>query len=145
ASRYIAKATQRGDHASRLSLPHGLAELLRGPLLDDPAKARLRAQVVDLLSAELALRRKQLKSDNPDDRAEVLAAMLAWETDAYLASLRDAPMPAEEKKAFAQLWLDAKELLLSAIAGASPERQVGLVIDWLKVRNPGYDGAASHK
>src|SRR6185369_4854586 len=86
--------------------------------LDDAAKAKLRKQALDWLRADLALRAKQLDGDKPADRAAVQQALLNWRKGPGLASLRDAAalakLPADEQKAFTQLWTDVAALLKKA-------------------------------
>jgi tetratricopeptide (TPR) repeat protein len=83
--------------------------------LDDKERAHLRRQALDWLRANLTLRTKQLEAGTPADRAAVRQAMLSWQNDPALAGLRDAAalakLPAEEQKAFTQLWADVAALL----------------------------------
>ncbi len=91
--------------------------------LDDKERTRLRIQALDWLRADLALRRQQLETGKPADRAEVQQAMLHWQQDTDFASLRDAAplakLPAEEQKAFTQLWVDVAALSQKANAPPS--------------------------
>ncbi len=86
--------------------------------LDDAAKAKLRGQAPDWLKAELAWHRQQIDSDKPADRVAVQGALLAWQKDGDLAGIRGAAalakLPADEQKAFAQLWADVAMLLRKA-------------------------------
>lgn len=86
--------------------------------LDDPERARLRRQARDWLRADLARYTKQLERTTPADRAWVRQHLLHWQKDTDLAGLRDAAalanLPADEPKAFAQLWADVAALLLKA-------------------------------
>ena len=88
--------------------------------LDDKERTRLRQQALDWLSADLALRTKQLESGQPADRAEVQQTMSHWQQDTDLAGIRDAAalvkLPADEQKAFTQLWADVAALLKKAQA-----------------------------
>ena len=150
ASQYFTRALQRADRSeARFSAPHGLTELLRGTVLEDAAKSKLRGQALDLLKAELALRRKQLESENAGERAAVHAALRASQTDSNLAGLRDtaalAKLPLDQQTAFTQLWDEVAELSLKAIAAVPADRQMDLIEEWLKERNPGFDAKAPHK
>jgi eukaryotic-like serine/threonine-protein kinase len=86
--------------------------------LDDPERSRLRKQALDWLRADLGLRGKQLEGDKPADHTEARQALRYWQTDADLAGIRDkealARLPAEEQKAFAQLWADVAATLQKA-------------------------------
>jgi serine/threonine-protein kinase len=83
--------------------------------LDDAERTRLRKQALDWLRADLALRKKQLESGQPDDRTEARNALLHWQRDGDLAGIRDAAalakLPPDEQKAFTQLWADVAALL----------------------------------
>ena len=67
--------------------------------LDNKERARLRQQALDWLSADLALRRKQLETGKPADRAAVQQALRHWQKDTDLAGISDAAvltkLPAE--------------------------------------------------
>jgi hypothetical protein len=93
--------------------------------LDDKERTRLRRQALDWLKADLALRRKQLETGEPADRAAVQGALKHWQQDSDLAGIRDAGalarLPADERKAFAQLWADVAALLKRAEAPAKRE------------------------
>jgi tetratricopeptide (TPR) repeat protein/predicted Ser/Thr protein kinase len=86
--------------------------------LDDKEKARLRKQALDWLRADLALRTRQLETGKPADRAAVQQALRHWQKDTDLAGLRAkealAKLPAEEQKAFTQVWADVAALLKKA-------------------------------
>jgi tetratricopeptide (TPR) repeat protein len=77
--------------------------------------AKLRQQAFDWLRADLALRRKQLESGQPTDRAAVQRALRHWQKNTDLAGLRDAAtlakLPAEERAACERLWSDVAALL----------------------------------
>ena len=91
--------------------------------LDDKERTRLRKQALDWLRADLALRTKQLETGKPADRAEVQQTMRHWQKDTDLAGIRDAAalakLPADEQKAFTQLWADVAALLKKANAQPS--------------------------
>ncbi len=84
------------------------------PPLDDAAKAKLRRQALDWLKTELAVWRDLLASGR-QDRESILQTLRHWQADDDLAGIRDATalakLPAEEQKAFMQLWGDVAELL----------------------------------
>jgi tetratricopeptide (TPR) repeat protein len=98
--------------------------------LDEKQRARLRQQALDWLSADLALHAKRLPSGKPADRAAVQSALRLWQKDADLAGLRDrdalAKLPAQEQKAFAQLWADVAALLKQAETPAKKEEGGGV-------------------
>jgi tetratricopeptide (TPR) repeat protein len=83
--------------------------------LDDKERTLLRQQVLDWLKADLASRRKQLQSWWPGEATQARTALAHWQKDPDLAGIRDAmplaKLPAEEQKAFAQLWADVATLL----------------------------------
>ena len=93
--------------------------------LDDKERTRLRKQALDWLRADLALRGKQLETGKPADRAEVQQALRHWQQDTDLAGIRDAAalakLPAEEQKAFTQLWADVAALLKPSHTPATKE------------------------
>ena len=86
--------------------------------LHDRERTRWRQQALDWLRADLALRRRQLESGKPADRAAAQRALRRWQADLDLAGLRDAAalarLPAEEQKAFARLWADVAAQLKKA-------------------------------
>ena len=88
--------------------------------LDDKERARLRQQALDWLRADLALWSKLLSSAQSAARVAVQQQMQHWQKDSDLAVIRDkaalAKLPAEEQKAFAQLWADVAALLQKAEA-----------------------------
>jgi cytochrome c-type biogenesis protein CcmH/NrfG len=85
---------------------------------DDQERARLRQQARDWLRADLGLRTKQLESGKPADRTAVQRTMKHWQQDSDLAGIRDQAalekLPADEQKAFTQLWADVAALLKKA-------------------------------
>jgi len=86
--------------------------------LDEAAKAKLRRQALDWLRAELAVFSQQLHSGRPGVAAQALAILAHWQKDTDLAGIRDAAglaqLPADERKAFSQLWADVAALLKKA-------------------------------
>jgi serine/threonine-protein kinase len=103
----------QGGHRYNAACHAALAAAAQGEdaaLLDEAAKAKLRGQALDWLRADLALRVKQLESGTPADRTEVQKQIAHWQQDPDLAGLRDAMalarLPADEHKAWTQLWAD---------------------------------------
>jgi serine/threonine-protein kinase len=86
--------------------------------LDAKERTRLRQQALDWLRADLALRRQQLESGKPADRATAHWWLRHWQMDPDLAGLRDpaalAKLPAAERAACAKLWADVAALLKKA-------------------------------
>ena len=80
------------------------------PPPDDAAKAKLRRQALDWLTAELTALCKLLDSGPPQARPTVALALYGWQEESDLAGIRDqaalAKLPAEEQKAFTQFWAD---------------------------------------
>jgi serine/threonine-protein kinase len=111
-----------------------LAALAAAGLGEDAAKVadkertRLRQQALDWLRADLALRRKQLDSDKPADRAAVQQVLRHWHQDSDLAGIRDkdalAKLPAEERAACEKLWAGVAALLKKAEEKAAEEQQL---------------------
>ncbi len=86
--------------------------------LEDQERTRLRGQARDWLRAELALCTRQIESGNPALRDAAEQALRQWQQDPELDVLRDAlalaKVPAEEQKAFSQLWTSMAALLKTA-------------------------------
>lgn len=84
----------------------------------EAAKAKLRGQALEWLSADLTLWSRQLETGNPASRAAVQQQLLHWQKDADLAGIRDkdaiANFLADEQQAFTQLWADVETLLKKA-------------------------------
>jgi serine/threonine protein kinase/formylglycine-generating enzyme required for sulfatase activity len=80
------------------------------PPVDDAARAKLRAQALDWLTAELKVWDRLVESGPPRDRPTIVRTLSHWQQDSDLVSIRDgealAKLPAAEQKAFAQLWVD---------------------------------------
>ena len=79
---------------------------------------KLRRQALDWLRAELTTWEKLLESGPPQARLTIVQTMSRWQKDTDLAGIRDAEalaeLPAEEQKAFDQLWADVAALLRKA-------------------------------
>jgi serine/threonine-protein kinase len=85
------------------------------PAPDEAAKAKLRAQALAWLKAELDAWSKILDSDDPKARAAVAPTLRHWQQDPDLAGVRDpealADLPDEERQAWQALWADVDALL----------------------------------
>jgi hypothetical protein len=79
------------------------------PPLDEAAKAKLRRLALDWLKAELTA------WDKEQSRPAIVKTLRQWQQESDLAGLRDkaelARLPAEEQRAFTQLWTDVARLL----------------------------------
>jgi tetratricopeptide (TPR) repeat protein len=119
-----------GAHYSLACLAALAAADRRGKAVkrDDKERARLRKQTLDSLRAALALFAGQLKTGKRAGRTAVRRALLHWETDTDLSSIRDAAalarLPADEQKAFTQLWASVAAMLKEA-----REYEIGTVSD----------------
>src|SRR5262249_1509747 len=86
--------------------------------LDDVAKAKLRGQALDWLKADLTALGKLLESGPSQVRPAIVGALSHWQKDSDLAGIRDAAaltkLPADEQKAFRQMWAGVAELLKKA-------------------------------
>jgi serine/threonine-protein kinase len=93
--------------------------------LDDKEKARLSKQALAWLRADLALHTKQVESGQPGYRSVAQRALRHWQKDTDLASIRDkvalAKLPADEQKAWTQLWADVAAQLKKTEAAAKKE------------------------
>ena len=80
--------------------------------------ARLRKQALDWLKADLASRGSRVNSGPPEARPAIVRTLRQWQKNTDLAGLREAAilakLPADEKKAFTQLWADVTTLLKKA-------------------------------
>jgi tetratricopeptide (TPR) repeat protein len=86
--------------------------------LDDNERTRLRKQALNWLKADLAARGSRVDSGPPEARPAIVGTLRHWQKDTDLAGLREAAilakLPADEKKAFTQLWADVTTLLKKA-------------------------------
>jgi hypothetical protein len=84
----------------------------------DKERARLRKLALDWLRADLALHTKHLESGQSADRTRVQIKLRRWQTDTYLAGIREvaalAKLPADERAACEQFWADVAALLKRA-------------------------------
>ena len=88
--------------------------------LDDKERRRLRQQALDWLKANLMAWGKRLDSGPAQARPAIVKTLRHWHQDNDLAGIRDAAalakLPADEQKAFNQLWADVAALLKKAEA-----------------------------
>lgn len=102
--------TQHRFNAARASCLAAAGKSRDEPPLDDAAKAKLRAQALDWLNAELTGWRMLLEATTPEDRELGLMKLSGWKRDAGFAGIRDAEalakLPATERAALTQLWTD---------------------------------------
>src|SRR5262245_13138529 len=144
ASEYLGKALQAdpklGDdreaqfryRAARAALRTAAGPGKDEPPLDDAAKAKLRGQALDWLKEELTAWGKLLGSRTPQNRLLILLALSSWQTESDLAAIRDAAtlakLPAEEQKAFAQLWTAVAELSRKADESADNAERLAFAL-----------------
>ena len=90
------------------------------PPPDDAARARLRAQALEWLKAELAARTKLIDSGVTQARPAILLMLGQWKRDTDLAGIRDgtelAKLPEAERKEWQALWADVEAMLERAAA-----------------------------
>jgi serine/threonine-protein kinase len=83
--------------------------------LDADEKAGLRKQSLDLIRANLALWARQSKSSDPGERDAARKALIHWQKDPDLSSVRDARnlaiLPPDERKAWLKLWEEVAAVL----------------------------------
>ena len=88
------------------------------PPLDDTAKAKLRRQARDWLTAELVLWAKLNESGPPQAKAFIAQTLQHWQEDTDLAGVRDhdalSKLSEEERKAWETLWKESETLLKKA-------------------------------
>ncbi len=93
--------------------------------LDDKERTRLRQQALDWLRAGLEAWGNRFDSEPSQARPAIVRTLSHWQKDTDLAGLRDAAMlaklPADEQKAFMQLWTDVAALLKKAQTLATKE------------------------
>jgi hypothetical protein len=85
------------------------------PKPDDTAKAKLRAQALDWLKAELEAWDRVAKKAGAGDKELVVNTLAHWKQDSDLASLRDPKsleaLPEAERLEWQVLWVQVEELL----------------------------------
>ena len=108
------RQAQHRYNAARAAVLAAAGQSQNEPPPDDAAKAKLRGQALDWLKAELTAWTKLLES-GPEYRPFVARALVTWQSDTALAGIRDdaalKKLPADEQKAFAQLWGDVAAAL----------------------------------
>jgi formylglycine-generating enzyme required for sulfatase activity/WD40 repeat protein/tetratricopeptide (TPR) repeat protein/tRNA A-37 threonylcarbamoyl transferase component Bud32 len=101
------RTAQRRYHAARAAALAVAGPAQDQPPRDDAARAQLRRQALDWLNAELTVWTKLFET-GPQERANVVAALSAWQQDADLAGVRDATalakLPADERDEWQALW-----------------------------------------
>jgi serine/threonine protein kinase len=90
---------------------------------DEAAKAGLRKQALEWLTAERKIWSKLVESGQPQARPFAAQTLEHWKRDADLAGIRDgkelARLPEAERSLLKQLWADVDSLLSKAGAGKS--------------------------
>jgi serine/threonine-protein kinase len=80
--------------------------------------AQLRNRAIHWLRTDLNVRTKQLDDGKSDDRATVAPALVKWQQEPDLATLRDSDavqqLPADEQVECRRLWADVAALLQKA-------------------------------
>ena len=88
---------------------------LREPPLDEAAKAKLRAQALAWLKAELSAWKRVSMIVEPGNKELVAKTLAHWKQDADLAGIRDEPelakLPEAERQEWQALWADVDGLL----------------------------------
>jgi WD40 repeat protein/serine/threonine protein kinase len=106
------QAQHRYNAARAAALAAGGQGEVKPPL--DAAKAKFRRHALDWLKAELTAWDKQIESGPPQDRLTIVLTLSDWKHENDLTGIRDAAalakLPAEEQKAFLQLWADVAQL-----------------------------------
>jgi tetratricopeptide (TPR) repeat protein len=99
------------------------------PPPDDAAKAKLRAQALDWLKAELTAWARVLESGPPQARAVVEETLKQWKQDTDFAGIRDvkelAKLPEDERKQWRALWADLDALIKRATKSSPIEAKPG--------------------
>jgi tetratricopeptide (TPR) repeat protein len=118
----------KADHRYNAACCAALAAAGKGEdagKLDDKERARLRKQALDWLKADLTALSKVLDSGSPRAQPFIVQILSHWQQDTDLAGIRDKAaldkLPAQEQKAFAQLWADVAALLQKAQTPAKKE------------------------
>jgi WD40 repeat protein len=120
------RRAQHRYHAARAAALAAAGQGQDEPPLDGAAKANLRRQALDWLKAERSAWGRFLESGSPQAGPNVVQKLGYWKQDSDLAGIRDAAtlakLPADEQKAFAQLWadVDAMNTTLLLLQSAAP-------------------------
>ncbi len=114
-------ADRRAEHLYHAARAAALAASGPGkdvPPPDDAARAGLRKEAGEWLRAELDAWAKVLDDGPAESRVRLVTALRRWKVDPDLAGIRDeqevAELPASERAAFQQLWIDVDRLLSKA-------------------------------
>src|SRR5262249_3954505 len=95
--------------------------------LDEREKARLRAQALGWLRADLAALSAEIAKDTAEARNAVRSKMLHWQTDENLADVRGpealARLPEAERQEWQKLWADVRDLLSRAQGKTESEKK----------------------
>ena len=90
------------------------------PSVDDSARAKLRAQAMEWLKAELAAWSRVLDAGSPKEKEMVAQTLAHWKVDADLAGIRDpealSKLPEAEQKSWRALWADVEGLFTRALS-----------------------------
>ncbi len=109
------RRAQRLYNAACAALMAAAGKGVDDPPLDDLAKAKLRAQALGWLRAELATWGKLLDSGQAKDRTSVFQNVYPWRISLDLASVRNADalarIPESERQDWHRLWADVDALL----------------------------------
>ena len=88
------------------------------PPLDEFDRAKLRKHVLELLTAELALKERLFETGQREAKIFTATSLKHWQNDSDLASIRDeeslAKLSVDERKSFTRLWDDVAALHLKA-------------------------------
>jgi hypothetical protein len=91
-----------------------LADSLGAEGLHDPERVHARKQAYLWLKADLAHWARQMKSANPMDREAAQKTLTRWQTDPYLADVRDkdalVKLPESERDDWRKLWVEVRTL-----------------------------------
>ncbi len=96
----------------------------KDPEMTAPERARCRRQALDWLRAELSLYSKRLATAKPAEAQALEATLAHWEGSAELAAARNARalarLPAAERTAWRQFWIEVQELRRKPKANDGP-------------------------
>ncbi len=150
---------QRLYHAAHTAVLAAEGKGKDDPPPDDQAKARLRAQAVEWLKADLAAWAKVVESGSDQDRLGLIRALLQWKTEPDFAGIRDPEarkkLPEEEQKAWRTLWASVDTVLkpedcwahtnLGEALNAQGNREEAAAEFRKAVRLAPYEGAACYR
>jgi tetratricopeptide (TPR) repeat protein len=117
-------ADRRAQHAYNAACAAVLAGCGQGhddPLPDEAARAGLRKQALEWLTAELVIWGRILDTNDPKARESVVQTLQHWKVDTDLAGVRDrdalAKLPEAERAAWQAHWAEVDRLLERAKGG----------------------------